>query len=680
MKTWVKIAIGGAGGVVLLIAVALAALRWAIDPEDYHAEIDAAVTHAIGRDITIDGPIGLSVLPWPAVHFGQMTIANAPDFGDQPLARIHSARVTLRLLPLFTGRLELGTLDIDGLDLALVRHDDGHTNWQSIVQSLSAAAPTPEHAPDRRHVGPPDTALPLSSLKISAVEVDNADIRYDDTSKNRHYRFADAELETGRISNGQPFRLEAGGDLGWPDSNLTAAVHLVARIEPNVANRFYRFSDLTMNVLARGQAVPGGEQEANFGASGDIDLEAGRFGLDDVSLQSAGLSVTGHIDGTGLNDRLAYNGRITVAGFSPRSVLRQLHRHSPAMQSGSALSRASFDAQFEGGAQAVSFTQVAARLDDSTLRGTVSVRDFSAPHYSFDLYLDTLDIDDYLPPGSTDQARTNRPARGDDKASRKATEFDLWPLHHLSMQGRLHIGSLTLADLHIGNAVAALSVGHNGLHVAPLTADLYGGSLRLIGAVDASGSRPDYALTGRLRGVALAPLLDDAVASHRVAGSADADVDLHAGGHQVARIKRTLSGTARLALTNGRINGVDLGDMLLEAQTRAHSRAHTDGRGKTAFKRLAGHFSIDNGVVSSQDLRLGAGVLGGRGKARYSLPDNRLDATLRLAVAATADQRLAPLAGLSVPMHLQGTLLAPTYTIDMRHAATDKAPTANPGK
>lgn len=669
MKTWVKIVIGAVIAGVVLIAAALVMLRWTVDPDVYRSRIDAAVSDAIGRDVDISGPVRLSLLPWPSVRFGAVTVANADGFGAQPLARIHSGHITLRVLPLVTGQLRLGTLDINGLDLRLERRADGRTNWQGVVRRLAAAAPEPGPHPASRHAAA-GSGLPLSSLKISAVEISGANVRYDDDARDRHYRFQDVGVETGRISNGHPFRLEAGGDLSWPGSQLTAALHVVSRIEPNVADRFYRFSGLSVNVLAHGPAVPGGEQEANLGASGDIDLEAGRFGLDNVSLQSAGLTVTGNIDGTGLHDRLAYNGRITVAEFSPRSVLQQLELHPPKTQAGSALTSASFDAQFEGGAHVVHFKQIAARLDQSTLSGTVDVRHFADPRYGFNLSLDTLNVDHYLPPGSAVQAQTSRPAETGGGAAQKAAEFDLAPLHHLRMQGRLRIGSLTMANLSIHDAAAQMSAADSVLRVASLTAGLYGGSLRLTGAVDAASARPGYALSGRLRHVAMKPLLADAAGSDQLEATADANIDLHATGRQVAQLKRTLSGTAQFALDQGEINGFDLVGMLLAAHDRATGAdsSAAEDLGTTRFDHLGGRFTIEHGLATSDDFAIDAGELTGHGRGHYSLPDNQLDYRLMLAIADHTQQRLAPLSGLTVPVHLQGALLAPTHTIDMRQA------------
>ena len=359
-------------------------------------------------------------------------------------------------------------------------------------------------------------------------------------------------------------------------------------------------------------------------------------------------------------------------------MLQQLELHPPKTQAGSALTSASFDAQFEGGAQVIHFKQIAAKLDKSTLSGTVDVRDFAQPYYGFDLNLNTLDVDNYLPPGSAAQAQTSQPAQTGGGAAQKAAEFDLAPLHHLRMQGRLRIGSLTTANLNIHDAVAQVSAADSVLRVAPLTADLYGGALRLTGTVDASGPRPGYALSGRLRHVAMEPLLRDAADSSRLEANADVDVDLHATGRQVAQLKRSVSGTVKFGLNDGQINGFDLVGMLVAAHDRATgaSASAASDKGTTEFHHLGGRFAVDNGVATSNAFTIQAGQLTGQGEGRYSLTDNRLDYTLRLAVADGADRRLAPLAGLTVPLHLQGALLSPSYSIDMQQAAHGSADAA----
>ncbi|WP_423821551.1 AsmA family protein [Salinisphaera sp. SPP-AMP-43] len=682
MRFWGKILIGGGAVITLLVVIALGIVRLSIDPEAYRAEIVSAVSRAVGRPVTIGGPIHMAAFPWLSVRFNDVEIANAQGFGDRPMAHIDQADISLRVWPLFTGRLGLGTLTFDGLNLHLIRKAAGQTNWQGIVHHLSGQSwgGRPAGAPVRRSPDP-SRMLPVSSLRISAVDIQSARIRYDDAVTDRVYRLSNADLQTGRISNGHPFRLETSGDLSWSGSHLSAAIHVVSLIEPNVSDHFYRFSGLGVNVLARGAAVPGGLQEANLGASGDIDLEAGRFELENVTLQSAGLTLTGKIDGTGLNDQLSYNGRITVNEFSPRSIMQQLELAPPQTEAGSALTDASFDAQFNGTADAVHFKQIKARLDASTLVGTVDIHGFEARRYGFNLNLDTLDIDDYLPPGSAAQAQTSQPAETGGGAAQKAAEFDLALLRNLRMQGRLTIGSLTAAKLRISDAIADLSVADDVLHVSPLKADLYGGTVSLEGAVDAGAERPEYRVDGWLHQVGILPLLHDVVDSDRVQGTGSMELDLRAQGKQVAQLKRSLSGKLSFELTNGRLNGIDLAGMLLAAKAQSgndQSNTHNQSDG-TGFRRFGGRFEIADGIATGRDLRLLTPRFSGHGQGRYGLPHNRLDYTLTVVVPQQSDAALAPLVGWQWPVHLQGSLLAPDYHVDMQAAgpAEEPPPRAN---
>ena len=61
MRTIIKLVIG----IIILLIAALAALPFIIDPNDYKDEIAAQVEKATGRNLTLQGDIGLSVhYPW----------------------------------------------------------------------------------------------------------------------------------------------------------------------------------------------------------------------------------------------------------------------------------------------------------------------------------------------------------------------------------------------------------------------------------------------------------------------------------------------------------------------------------------------------------------------------------------------------------------------------------------
>ena len=72
-----KLLIGGSAVIVLLVVALLAAPVF-IDVNAYKPEIAAQVKRATGRDLVLDGPISLSLLPTPRVTVEGVNFFNMP--------------------------------------------------------------------------------------------------------------------------------------------------------------------------------------------------------------------------------------------------------------------------------------------------------------------------------------------------------------------------------------------------------------------------------------------------------------------------------------------------------------------------------------------------------------------------------------------------------------------------
>lgn len=673
MKTWIKVVLGVVAALALVIVLALAALLMFFDPNDYKPQIDAAIERQIGRDVSIDGPIRLSVFPWLGVKLGHIQVANAEGFSDKPLAELNSAEASVRLLPLLTREIRIGTVSLNGLRLRLTRHADGQSNWQGIIDQITAKPADDDHEASATDVSSSDkTHMPLSSLEVGAIKITDAAVDWRDETSNTHYAVDNVGLDTGRLTDGAAFRLEMSGDLQLPEQKLVASINVVSSIEPHLTDRFYRFASLSVNMLVKGPSIPGGEQEANLSAAGEADLTAGRFSLDNVTLQTAGATATGKVSGDGLNDKLAYNGRLTIEPFSPRSVLQQMEIDPPKTQLKSALGSASFDAQFEGGADRIRFKQIKAALDKSTLVGTGRIDSLSSPHIVLDLNLDQLNVDHYLPPGSAEQAKTSQPPKTGGGSAQKDAEFDLSALQALNLDGQLKIGALTAANIKISDADVGLSAKNGVLDIKPLTAQLYGGRLDLTGGINTQSAEPTFKLRGTLKQLQVQPLLQDVAGSQRLSATGDAQLDLTAQGKQVAQLKRSVSGQASFNLKDGEIHGVSLASLIALARQQLQGGGTSQGAigpsQTTVFSRFGGHFNIADGVMSGDDLALITPKITGHGQGQYDIAQNQLDYTLAAKVPDDASGHLEDLAGVAVPIKLTGGLLSPNYSLDIKGA------------
>ena len=118
----------GAGLLALLVA-ALVAIPSLIDANAYKPQIIAQMKRATGRDVTIEGPIRLSLLPVPGVSFDGLRVSNVSDSKSPNMVEAKSVSVTLSLLGLLTGELRPAEVTLVEPRIVLEIDASGRPNW-----------------------------------------------------------------------------------------------------------------------------------------------------------------------------------------------------------------------------------------------------------------------------------------------------------------------------------------------------------------------------------------------------------------------------------------------------------------------------------------------------------------------------------------------------------------------
>lgn len=660
MKRFVKIVLIVIGVVVAAIIATAVALPLLVDPNVFRDEIAAAVESKTGREFTIAGDIELSVFPWLGVEINQVRLANAPGFGEKPMAEIEQAEVSVKLLPLLRQRIEVGSVGLVGMRLRLAKKASGDTNWDDLVAAFSAqetqAPPEPQT----------EGGFAIPELSIGAIEITDAAITYTDAAAGATYALTDVNASTGRLVLGEPFPVKINLNFASEALGFTSETTLVAELRLDLESQFYRFDELMLNVHAKGEAIPGGEQQVSLTGEGELDLQAQRLSLDNLLLQGAGVNITGNVDGSDLLATPSFNGHVTVQSFNPKALMQRLGMEPPATTDPDALTSAGLDAQFQATLESAKLSQVLLQIDESTLKGDARVENFSNPMISFTLMLDEINLDAYLPPESAEPAE---PAEVPPAAPGSA-KIELEFLDNLRLDGRVTVGQLTAANLHFQDATLAVTADDGVLRIQPLGANLYNGSLQMKSTVSAAGKRPTYALQGNLKGLALGPFLQDLVGTDKVAALANVSIDLTTTGNTLEEIKHTLDGTLSFELREGVFSGFDLSRILTIARNRLFGApVDTAADGETAFSKFAASFAITDGLFrgGGMDLTTPIAKLGGDGS--FNLVTNQLDYTVRATVPEGAEgEILEELAGITIPIKLSGNLFSPDYSLDLAGA------------
>jgi hypothetical protein len=214
----------------------------------------------------------------------------------------------------------------------------------------------------------------------------------------------------------------------------------------------------------------------------------------------------------------------------------------------------------------------------------------------------------------------------------------------------------------INNVDADLSADANKVTLDHLTALLYGGQLSGDGMIGQNG---DIALHLTLKGAEMRQALLDVADLGLAEGVLAGEVTLGSTGHAPSDMRGHLQGKANLQVTNGKIKGFDLkaADNKLAANEGLSGllgllQAGLNG-GTTHFSNLTGSARIDQGIITSNDLRLIADGGGADAVVQVNLPANSIDAQANFHFATAHD---AP----PLSMRLNGSLEYPRRTLDIK--------------
>lgn len=694
--------------VVLLVALAIA-VPLLFDINDQKDRIAAIVERETGRALTIEGDLELTLFPWLGVNTGAMSLAQADGFDPAtPFASFASANVSVRLLPLLLRReLEVGRVTLRGLQVSLERTADGRENWADLLRDSDDA---PAAAPDTPRT---DDGFDLDQLEVAGITLSGARIAFRDAQAGTSYTIEDLDLETGPLRLGEPFdlsldaRVYSGvpqwrGEIGFtgrvdylhaersvemavrrftatleggalPVDRLRAS--LDARVRGDLARETWRVEGLSVELVARGGRLPDRDHPMNLTVAGiDADLSAQTAALREARFDGLGVRASLDADGMRVIDAPSFTGRVSVDAFSPREVLARLGHEGllPETRDPTALTHARFAAGFAASRDAVSLTGLDARVDASRVGGHFAVTDLESQALRFELEVDQVDLDRYLPPETPEAAEV--PA-----AALDAIEIPVETIRGLDVDGGLRVARLRAFGLTSEDVRVTARARGGLLRVHPASARLYGGTYAGDISVDVRGDVPRVSMDERLTGVQSGLLFEDLFQQSRITGTADLNASLAGTGHTVGAIRQTLQGQVGFSFRDGAVQGFDLWHLIRDARAvyrREERPSRPEGDPQTPFGALSGTGTVQNGVMTNEDLRAQLPFMAVAGRGRLDLVraevDYRLDVTVQRVPGVDGETDEAELGGQTIPFHVSGPMNEPSYRVDLAGILRDQ--------
>ena len=662
--------LGLAFGVLLaLVAVLLGALYALFDGEKLKVELTRVVMEQKQRKLDIAGPLELSVWPDVGIKLGRLTLSEPG--GKEGFLALDAARVAVAVMPLLSKQVQVQRIEVDGLKATLVKRKDGTLNIADLVgggdkEAAAKAAPK---------VGAGDTAAPVQ-IDIAGIKIANAQLTWRDEKAGTTTTVSNLDLGSGRVqadSGRQTLAVEA---LALAAKGKTGADSFELKLDvPRLDIAPDKSSGETVN-LAANLAGSGRNLAARLvlsGVEGNAKaLKIGKLALDlDAKVGESALKA--RIDSPVAADMAAQTlaleklaGSLDLA--NPQMPMKQLKLPlSGSLRADLAKQSAALD--------------LGTRFDESKIALKLKVAKFAPLALGFDLDIDTLNVDKYLPPKKAEEKVAASPAPAGKDAA--ADKLDFSALKGHDVNGALRIGALQVSKLKLAKLDAKIRLAGGRLDVAPLSMNLYEGSASGSLSLNAAGNQ--LALKQNLNGISINPLLRDLADKDLLEGRGNVALDVASRGDSVAAMKKALAGTASLSLKDGAIKGINLAQSMRDIKARlgtlqgkAEGTTQKARAGeKTDFSELTASLKIANGVARNDDLALKSPFLRLAGAGDIDIGAGRMDylakATLVNTSTGQGGKEADKVKGLTVPVRIAGPFDALTYKPELGDLAADMA-------
>ncbi|MCL5043658.1 MAG: AsmA family protein [Gammaproteobacteria bacterium] len=633
--------------VVLLLAALLFFLTRMFDPNDYREQIQQAARDQANVELTLGGEIGWSLFPWLGIELREVGVAPLDDPG-QPIAQIGNLGLGVEVMPLLRRQLRMSDVIIDSVQLNLLVDEQGRGNWEGFTQAESADA---EAAAEERERAQRESESGDFNIAVESVRITNARIDYQDQQSGQRLSIRDANLSSGALIPGQPFDLDLEALLVLDEPALRTRVGLEAVVTFDPGRQRYQLQGLDLQLAASGEPFSGRSVDLRLQGDAMYDGTANVVEVEQMRLAVNELRASGEFRASNLAEAVRLGGRIDIAEFDGRALLRSLGQDAPETANPDALKRIALAANLGGSANSLMLEELRLQLDGTELRGSLGVSDFERQALRFDLRGTRLNLDDYLPPG----AETSEAASGGSSAGRGGSSSDQPPepwsdeavlpldlLAELDVDGRLTLDEVQLTGQSIKAFKAAVVARNGRVQVNTLEGELFGGRFDLKADINSRQTPVSMTLNANLQGMDVLALQRGYEIPEQLRGLLNARAELRTQGNSVQRWMNTLNGSARFDVADGALLGINLEQQLCSAIALANRESLSEqlGAEDTPFNQLSGTFSIRNGVVSNSDMRAALPGIEARGRGDINLPDQRLD--YRVGLVLQGDTREMP--------------------------------------
>lgn len=606
---------------IALLVAAVVIVVTVVDPNDYKQQIQEQAKKQLNRELLIEGDLSWSLYPVLGFNIGKTELYNPETFSEKIMLAVDQGAISINVLPLLSGQVEIGEVILDGVKVNLITNADGTTNLDNLGSSQQSEKTDEQAADQNEATKEDDSSSQLSDLQLSGVSITNTELQVINHLNNtqQHLQIKSFNIGEFAFNKRTPISLTSS----FSDKQLSTDVELKTELFINKSLTELNLHGLQINSQLTTQALP--DTQINSALSGELlyQLKAKNLAFKQFKLQQtfSGKALNGDINLSADNIKLDKLQELTIDKLTLLSELTgELTQHNQVntnLQSQISADLNKQTAQINGFKLNKQIKGQDLNADIKLTLQALDVQDFkkvlikqlnltadakgeqlpskaikaqfnSDVSYDLDtqklslsalkMQLDKLKLDGSLTvvnakvPQVRYQLAANvwdlnpylpkQQAAQSDAASSPETqteqEPDLSILNNLDIKGDLSLSGLLYQDIKIGKITQRLIVKNGKAQLAPMTANLYGGNLNMNAWLDDAKGKNQYSSNIKVKTVQMMPLLKDAAKIDILSGTANFNVQANGQGLIASKIQKQIKAKGDFKISDGEIYGINI--------------------------------------------------------------------------------------------------------------------------
>jgi AsmA protein len=384
-----------------------------------------------------------------------------------------------------------------------------------------------------------------------------------------------------------------------------------------------------------------------------------------LKLNAGDLNLSAEINGTQIIDNPVLKGPINIAPLNLAQFLKNIDISLPEMKDSKALNHLSVAFNLLATKDSADIKNLMVKLDDTNIKGSASVKNFAKPSSKFNINIDSIDVDRYLPP-KIENEPSKTVATPASVAIASAQLFPVETLRDLNVNGQLSIGTLKINDLNMKGINLKLNSNKGLLKTQQSIKHLYRGSYSGRSSINVQRKIPQLTLDEKLSNIQIEPLLQAMKIERQASGLINATAKIQGSGNTTPAIKSSLTGNVDFSVKDSVIKGfnlqkiIDSGRLLIQGKALPAENKND----QTVFSVIKGSAQIKNGLVTNNDLLAESSKLRVKGKGTVNLATDALNYSVdaRLLKPNEKDK----FKGIPLAVKIVGTMNEPSYQLDIK--------------